>query len=502
MSQQPGTDNPLRREPSLNNSRMIRQLDHAIVTHPVRTRMPFRYGIATLTELPLCLVFIKFDWGASGTPTWGMASDLLPPKWFKKDPDQPADEELEEMKWVISQAVTTGQTATGETPFEFWLSVYQAQLEWGRSVSLPPLLANFGTALVERALLDAFCRYKKTSLSKLLFDSDTLGIKPGEIHSELGNHPPGSFLQPNPLTEVSVRHTVGFGDPLSEQEIKEGRKLEDSLPQSLEKAIRHYGLNQFKIKVKAREEEDLERMEAIASVVSQNCPHGYSLSIDGNEQFSSWDQFVAFWEVAGQRKRLNEFLQRVLFIEQPLSRDCALAETGIGHLPDGGKTPPVIIDESDGEASDFRTALELGYRGTSHKNCKGIFKGIAHRCLINRRNRSSPAKLALLMSGEDLANIGPVAINQDLVLQSILGNKSVERNGHHYFNGLAMLPPAIRELVSRRHPELYRLTRDNNPTLNIRDGKLSVSSLHHTPFGTHYTPEEIFMGFEGKRLPR
>ncbi len=47
----------------------------------------------------------------------------------------------------------------------------------------------------------------------------------------------------------------------------------------------------------------------------------------------------------------------------------------------------MIIDESDAEIGDLARAAGLGYAGTSHKNCKGVMKGAAHRCLINHRNR-------------------------------------------------------------------------------------------------------------------
>src|SRR5262249_58169107 len=66
---------------------------------------------------------------------------------------------------------------------------------------------------------------------------------------------------------------------------------------------------------------------------------------------------------------------------------------------------------SDVCSSDLR-ALARGYQGTSHKNCKGVFKGIANACLVESLRRE-PGGEKLVMSGEDLANIGPVALLQD-----------------------------------------------------------------------------------------
>jgi len=58
-----------------------------------------------------------------------------------------------------------------------------------------------------------------------------------------------------------------------------------------------------------------------------------------------------------------------------------------------------------------RQAVAFGYAGTSHKNCKGIIKGIANACMLEhrrRRDRSRP----YILSAEDLTNIGPVALSR------------------------------------------------------------------------------------------
>jgi hypothetical protein len=44
--------------------------------------------------------------------------------------------------------------------------------------------------------------------------------------------------------------------------------------------------------------------------------------------------------------------------------------------------PGMIIDESGGSIADLSRSLDLGYRGTSHKNCKGVAKGLANAVLL------------------------------------------------------------------------------------------------------------------------
>ena len=142
--------------------------------------------------------------------------------------------------------------------------------------------------------------------------------------------------------------------------------------------------------------------------------------------------------------------------------------------------PPIIIDESDAECADLRRALDLGYAGTSHKNCKGVFKGVAHACLISQRTAQRGGRL--IMSGEDLCSIGPVSMLQDLAVQAVLGVASVERNGHHYFAGLSPWPREFRMPcwhiipISTRH-------RSGWPRLSVRDGRLSTRSVVRAPLG-------------------
>src|SRR5262245_64792859 len=84
--------------------------------HDVRLRMPFRYGIATMTEGPV--VFVRLRVTDGGREVFGIASDLLPPKWFTKIPDKPIAEEIEELLRVILHACRTAVGLQGENAFE------------------------------------------------------------------------------------------------------------------------------------------------------------------------------------------------------------------------------------------------------------------------------------------------------------------------------------------------------------------------------------------------
>src|SRR5262249_43578158 len=122
----------------------------------LKTRMPFKYGIATMTSTPHALVRVRVEVG--GRVGTGVAADHLPPKWFTKDPGRAGDDEVEEMLRVIERAVQSAEGLRAPTVFAAWRRLFDAQGAWGQAEGLPALLTHFGTSLVERAVIDAFCR--------------------------------------------------------------------------------------------------------------------------------------------------------------------------------------------------------------------------------------------------------------------------------------------------------------------------------------------------------
>jgi hypothetical protein len=461
------------------STKSLQILAFELYRHDVRLRMPFRYGIATMTEGPV--LFVRLRVADGGREVFGIASDLLPPKWFTKVPEKPIAEEIDELLRVISHACKTSVGLRGNDAFEVWRQLYEAQSAWGRKEKLPPLLWNFGVSLVERALIEAIARSRGSTFSRLLREG-ALGLGLDSIHPELRGRTAMELRPAEPNANVIVRHTVGLADPLTKADIAPSERLEDGLPQPLDENIRAYGLRHFKIKLCGDTVRDLARLESATAVLAEHCRGDFAFSLDGNEQFKSVEPFRAFWDEASRRGPLQTAFSRLLFVEQPLHRDAALtAEVGeaFARWPE---RPPIIIDESDGAPEDLRAALRLGYSGTSHKNCKGIFKGVAHRCLLRALEMEQPAR-RVLMSGEDLCNIGPVALLQDLAVMATLGIESVERNGHHYHAGLSQFPKVVQEQVLAHHPDLYVRSPHGWPTLRIQAGRLDLSSTNAAHFG-------------------
>jgi hypothetical protein len=454
--------------------------------HPVATRLPFRFGIAEMHRMPH--LFLQLTLGRNGERATGMSADHLLPKWFTKNPDTSYQDDIREMQEMVRTVCRMAEHAAAEsTPFQLWWEIYHEHHRQARAHGWSPLLASFGASLIERALIDAFGRMEQKPLSSLLREN-ALGIDLGRIHPELADRAPAEFLPAAPLTRVAVRHTVGLKDPLTEDDLRHGDWPDDGLPVSLEASIRHYGLSNFKIKITDDTESNIRRLAAIAHVVEQTAADGYRCTLDGNESYRSIEDFRHFWNRLSQTPNLTRWLDHLLFVEQPLHRDVAL-EGGIREVfQDCARPPRLIIDESDATLDSLPQALRSGYDGTTHKNCKGVFKSVANLALLKHRaSRGIP----FLFSGEDLTNIGPIALLQDLCVAQNLGLDNLERNGHHYFRGLSSFPQSLWKPVLEAHPDLYLELSDGCPAVRITEGMLSSASLHGPGLGQcfHLDPD-------------
>ena len=109
-------------------SMRVRATDMRVL--PLHTRMPFRYGIATLTALPH--LFVRVEAEIDGVTCVGVAADGLAPKWFTKNPATSAEHDIAEMLRVIAAACAFArEVGAAPTVFELWRRLYAAQQAWG-----------------------------------------------------------------------------------------------------------------------------------------------------------------------------------------------------------------------------------------------------------------------------------------------------------------------------------------------------------------------------------
>lgn len=458
----------------------VRALEFRFYVVPMRTRFPFQYGIASMTELPH--LFVEAILEVNGQEITGRTSEGLPPKWFTKDPTTRFEEDLPEMLRSIRHAAAHA-LAMDRSPsfFEYGWALGQNQEAWALQEGIPGLLAHLGVALVERATLDGLCRAMGNSAPTIL-RRNLLGLRLDAIHPELSGLQCAELFPAAPPNRPWVRHTVGLGDPLDETDVPNDSRPDDRLPYTLVENIDVYGLRYFKIKLSGILEKDRARLAQLSPILSERVGGALRFSLDGNEQFADLETFRDHWDALHTIPEFGAILPGLLYVEQPIHRSHALDPELKQAFETWPEAPPILMDESDGAYDAFARGLELGYRGVSHKNCKGIVKSLANAGLAHRRHA--------MLSGEDLANVGPIALTQDTVMAAALGIDHMERNGHHYFKGLSMLPLSLQEATLVAHRDLYHRSDSGYPTLAISDGRLRIDSLLGAPFG-YETPIDL-----------
>jgi hypothetical protein len=213
----------------------------------------------------------------------------------------------------------------------------------------------------------------------------------------------------------------------------------------------------------------------------------FRITLDGNEQYKTPADFLGLIERVKGSGKLEQLWRQVLFIEQPLDRAVALEPDVKPALEALSREKPVIIDEADGWLGAFKEAAGLGYRGTSHKNCKGVYKSF-HNLAFAAVHNAGVGRRELFLSAEDLSNLPVVALQADLASVALLGIDHVERNGHHYFRGLGHLSAAEKAAAFASHADLYE-GRGDEVFLRIAGGVLECASLQTPGMGFAALPD-------------
>jgi hypothetical protein len=409
---------------------------------------------------------------AKGRSASGMAAELMVPKWFDKSPDLTNADNENQLRRSLSLAFDA-LTAAGEgTAFALHAEVETAHHVRAAAEGLNGLVASFGLAVADRAVLDALCRLEGLSVAQAV-QANLPGIDKATT-PDFEDFDLGAFLSElKPVGSIAARHTVGLVDAITAGEVPAGERLNDGLPESLEEAIDAYGLTFFKVKVSGELDADIDRLRRIADLLDKKVG-SYSVTLDGNEQFASAKEAVELFSRIRAQPGLERFARSILFIEQPIARTHAF-EKSVEAL---AAFRPIEIDESDAAVDAFVTARSLGYTGISSKSCKGFYRSLLNRARIERWNAMGGT--TYFMSAEDLTTQGGLAVQQDLALASLIGMTHVERNGHHYVDGMAGAPEAEQMAFARAHGDLYR-PRNGRTRLNIENGRIAIGSVIAAP---------------------
>jgi hypothetical protein len=453
----------------MNRLRTISVKDIAFYERDVNLRMPFRFGVVTLREAPQLFIKLTLE-DENGKRSQGYSAEVLAPKWFDKNPELTNEDNFQQLREAAKSAAQLYLADQPKSPFALYIDNYKAQSQVANDQRL---IASFGQAIIDRAVIDALCRMDAISFYQAI-QENRVGMWSTEMTPDLHDFNFDLFLAGlKPANAIYVRHTVGLLDPLSSNP----EPVLDGLPETLSDVIDFYGNSYFKIKVGGEIDTDVRRLTEIAAVLDQKAGD-YRLSLDGNEQYDGAEAFLAFFEAMENEPSLKSFCERILFIEQPIARATALSK----NISAISNKRPVIIDESDDSLDTFPRAMEQHYHGVSSKSCKGIYKSIINlaRCL--------KAGEEYFLSAEDLTMQAGLGVQQDLALVSLLGLTHVERNGHHYVNGFSNTGKTEQLKFLEAHSGLYH-EQDGVVRLKITNGKLDLSSLDCIGFASTALPE-------------
>jgi L-alanine-DL-glutamate epimerase-like enolase superfamily enzyme len=445
---------------------------------PVTLRLPFRFGVVTLTAAPQAYARLRIGL-PDGRSAWGSAAELMAPKWFDKNPALSNEQNFDQLRRSLLNAVKAyAADATPRTAFGHSAAHHAALVRQGAGEGLNALVVSYGAALLDRAAIDALCRLRGVPFTALL-GRNQFGIDTS-LTPDLAGFDLDAWLGGlKTMRHIAARHTVGLIDPLRDSDVAAPR-LNDGLPESLEGAVAQYGHRWFKLKVGGNVESDLARLQGIAAVLDEST-EPYRASLDGNEQYDDVNGIAALWAAMKDDRMLRRLVSSILYIEQPIKRASALAQP-VTKL---AAEIPLIVDESDADYDVFPAARALGYRGISSKTCKGVYRAILNAA------RCSHWGEGCFITGEDLTCQAGLAVQQDLALVAALGLSDVERNGHHYVDGFGTASQTEQDAFLAAHPDLYRRdAKSGRVRLDIRNGNLDLRSvMDATAFGSGAEPD-------------
>ena len=111
----------------------FRIADIELFERDVRLRMPFRFGVVTLTESPQAFVRARIRL-EDGREAEGAAAELLAPKWFDKDPALSNEDNFDQLRASLGRAR------------EQYLA-HEARSAWAHASPGKGLVENYGPAL-------------------------------------------------------------------------------------------------------------------------------------------------------------------------------------------------------------------------------------------------------------------------------------------------------------------------------------------------------------------
>jgi L-alanine-DL-glutamate epimerase-like enolase superfamily enzyme len=140
------------------------------------------------------------------------------------------------------------------------------------------------------------------------------------------------------------------------------------------------------------------------------------------------------------RERSAEAFERVLYIEQPTSRDLAANRQNVMH--EAARLRPLVIDESLTDLDSLLLARDMGYTGVALKACKGQSQAMLMA--------AAAYKYKMFVCVQDLTCPGASLIHSVGISARVPAVAGIEANARQYV-------PAANEPWRDRFPDIFTI---------------------------------------------
>ncbi len=114
-----------------------------------------------------------------------MAAEALAAKWFEKSPQFSDAQNHDQLRQALQLAIDQLQSRRAcQTPFGLYAGAYRQQIAKGGGLGLNPLVAAYGPALLDRAILDAVGKATGQSFAQMI-TSNVPGIAATDLTPDI-----------------------------------------------------------------------------------------------------------------------------------------------------------------------------------------------------------------------------------------------------------------------------------------------------------------------------
>ena len=454
---------------------------------PFRLRLPFRFGVITVTQGRQAVLRARIR-DEDGREGWGVAAETLAAKWFDKDPaltDAQNEHQLRRALELAAAATAGGRRRTPPSAISPTATPRTSPPAGARRLN--PLVASYGRALLDRAVLDALLKLQGVSFF-------------AGMRAEYRRH--GAARGGARPRRLRLRRHAGRPAAAAQHRMRatrsgwSTRSPPPTRPSAWTTACRRrwrrwsatYRHRYWKLKVggerrgrcgpavahRRRARPRCRRLPRHAR--RQRAVRGRR----GRRRAVARDGGGA---AAGAAPRLD-----------PLHRAAGEARAGAGDRHGGARRlrGPSSSTRATARWTPSPRAQALGYAGVSSKACKGVWRSLINLARCRAWNAEAGAD-RYFMSAEDLTTLAGVCVQQDLALVALLGLHACRAQRPPLRRRLRRPPEGRGGSASwRRIPDLYADT-PRGPRLAIRDGVLEIGSLDTPGLGATAEPDYAAM---------